>query len=141
MDYVKKAQNDWQEPVNKIVDAVNGLMAGVEPTHLDNPVEYLNGTTGAGTQAWVWQKGSVKLVVIALALFKLAKDQSGQVIMRLPDNLKPVTEFQVPVNQDGLITNGYTTDGPNTDIYYFNFTGSNVPTEQGDRRATLIYLA
>lgn len=28
LEKVKKAQDDWQEPVNKAIDAVNGLLGG-----------------------------------------------------------------------------------------------------------------
>lgn len=138
---VSKGQSDWQENVNQTIQAVNSLMAGVEPTHLTNPVTYLNGTTGNGSEAWIFEEGSVKLVVVYLGFFKLAQNMNGKIVMQLPDTLKPHSEFQVPINQDGLITNGYNSAGPTTDVYYFNWNSSSGDTSLGDRRATLIYIA
>lgn len=61
--------------------------------------------------------------------------------MKLPDSLQPHSDFQVPINQDGLMTNGYSASGPTTDLYYFNWSGTSTDTSLGDRRATLIYIA
>lgn len=137
---INKGQSDWQENVNATIQAVNSLMGGVEPTHLTNPVTYLNGTTGNGSEAWIWKSGSVKLAVVFLKFFKLGKNANGQIIGRLPDTLQPHSDFQVPINQDGEITNGYSSAGPTPDLYYFNWNSASGDTSIGDRRATLVYI-
>lgn len=141
IDHISPQQPHWDRNVNQVVDAVNTLVGGVEPTHLDNPVTYVNGTTGNGSEAWIWKSGTVKLAVVFLKFFKLGKNASGQIIGKLPDVLQPHSDFQVPINQDGLVTNGYSASGPTTDLYYFNWSGTNTDTSLGDRRATLIYIA
>lgn len=138
IDHISPQAPHWDRNVNEVIDAVNTLMGGVEPTHLTDPVTYVNGTTGNGSEAWIWKLGSVKLAIVFLKFFKLGENASGQVIGKLPDALLPYSDFQAPVNQDGLITNGY---GPSTDLYYYNWNGTNTATNVGDRRATLFYIA
>lgn len=129
------ANSNFKALANAIVEG------GVELTHLTNPVTYLNGTTGNGSEAWIWKNGDAKLAVVFMAYFKLGNNANGQIIGRLPDVLQPYSDFQVPANQDGVITNGYNSAGPTTDLYYFNWSSASGDTSLGDRRATLIYMA
>ena len=99
---VQKAQNDWQEPVNEVINAVNGLMGGVEPTHLANPVSCINGTTVQESNAYYWPAGKYKLVLLSIYNMAGSKDAISQYqsAFQVPDELNPILSTRITLTQD-----------------------------------------
>lgn len=105
---VKKAQIDWQTPVNEVISAVNSLVAGVEPTHLTNVFSYLNGVTGNGSEAWYWVIGGCKLVYLFTGSFQTPNGfQTDDVSMEVPDEIAPLHETNILVSRDDILINEY----------------------------------
>lgn len=105
---VQKAQNDWQENVNQTIQAVNGLTAGGEPTHLTNVFSYLNGVTGNGSEAWYWVIGGCKLVYLFTGSFQTPNGfQTDDVSMEVPDEIAPLHETNILVSRDDILINEY----------------------------------
>lgn len=102
IEEVKKAQGDWQTPVNKVINAVNGLLGGVEPTHLANPISCINGTTVQHSDAYYWKAGKYKLVL--LDIYNMAGSQDAithyQSAFQVPDEIKPIVSVRMGLTQD-----------------------------------------
>lgn len=102
IEEVKKAQDDWQAPVNKVINAVNGLLGGVEPTHLANPISCINGTTVQHSDAYYWKAGKYKLVL--LDIYNMTGSQDAithyQSAFQVPDEIKPIVSVRMGLTQD-----------------------------------------
>lgn len=105
---ITKGQSDWQDNVNQTIQAVNGLMGGVEPTHLTNVFSYLNGVTGNGSEAWYWVIGGCKLVYLFTGSFQTPNGfQTDDVSMEVPDEIAPLHETNILVSRDDILINEY----------------------------------
>lgn len=108
INQVAKGQSDWQENVNQTIQAVNGLTAGAEPTHLTNVFSYLNGVTGNGSEAWYWVIGGCKLVYLFTGSFQTPNGfQTDDVSMEVPDEIAPLHETNILVSRDDILINEY----------------------------------
>lgn len=137
IEEVKKAQGDWQAPVNKVINAVNGLLGGVEPTHLTNVFNYLNGVTGNGSEAWYWVLGGCKLVYLFTGSFQTPKGfQTDDVGMEVPDDIAPLHETNILVSRDNILINGY---GATNRFHVF--VTNNTSSTQTSGIGSVFYLA
>ena len=102
IETVQKAQDDWQTPVNQVINAVNGLLGGVEPTHLANPISCINGTTVQNSNAYYWPAGKYKLVLLHVYSMAGNKDAIShyQPAFQVPDELKPIVSVRIGLTQD-----------------------------------------
>lgn len=98
----------WDKPFNQLINAVNGLMGGVEPTHLTSVFTYVNGVTGSGGEAWYWTLGNYKLVFLWTGSFQTPKnfvhDCAG---VTVPDAIAPIHETNILVSRGSILINGY----------------------------------
>lgn len=103
---VRKAQGDWQTPLNETINAVNGLVGGAEPTHLANPLAFTNGYTG-NSDAYTIQSGNFIIVILAIYNLDTSKGTTGDwaAVAQIPDNIKPVDneQLRIPVSQEVVL--------------------------------------